>query len=74
MIFGATLGEHLMMAGSAKMCYITIDYKNKAYIGVAASNINNEIHQLFSKQRFLVSAWSLHSGKSQETCYKLAFK
>ena len=44
MIFGGTLGEHLMMAASAKMCYIAIDYKNKTYIGVAASNINNEIY------------------------------
>ena len=35
------------MAASAN---IAIDYKNKANIKVAASNINIKIHQLFSKQ------------------------
>ena len=35
-----TLGEHLTMAASAKMFYIAIDYKNKTYLEVAASNIN----------------------------------
>ena len=42
-----------MMAASAKMFNIAIDYKNKTYMGVASSNININIHQLFSKQRVL---------------------
>ena len=42
-----TLGEHVMMAGSASMFYIAIDHKNKPNMKVAASNINIEIHQLF---------------------------
>ena len=41
------------MAVSAKMCYIAIDFKNKTYMEVAASNTNIKIHQLFSKQRIL---------------------
>ena len=48
-----TLGEHLTKAASASMFYIAIDYKNKANMKVAASNINIKIHQLFSKQRIL---------------------
>ena len=48
-----TLGEHLTKAASASMLYIAIDYKNKANMKVAASNINIKIHQLFSKQRIL---------------------
>ena len=28
MTYGATLGEHLVMAASAKMYYIAIDYNN----------------------------------------------
>ena len=31
MTFGATLGEHLMIAASAKMFYIAIYYKKKTY-------------------------------------------
>ena len=53
MTFGVTLGEHLMIANSADMFYITTAYKNKTYMEVAASNINIKIHQLFSKQCIL---------------------
>ena len=53
MTFGATLGEHLTIAASANMFYIAIDYKNKTYMKIEASNINIQIHQLFSKQRIL---------------------
>ena len=42
-----------MMAASAKTFNIAIEYKNKTYMGVAPSNININIHQLFSKQRVL---------------------
>ena len=42
-----------MMAASANMFYIAIRYKNKANMKVAASNININIHQLFSEQRIL---------------------
>ena len=48
-----TLGEHFTKAASASMFYVTIDYKNKANMKIAASNINIKIHQLFSKQRIL---------------------
>ena len=37
------------MADSADMFYIAIDYKNKPFMKVAASNINIKIHQLISK-------------------------
>ena len=53
MTFGATLGEHLMMPASIMMLYIAIGHKNKTYIEAVASNINIEIHQLFSKQRIV---------------------
>ena len=43
MTFGATLGEHFMMATSDKTFYIAIDYKNKTRTEVAASNINIKI-------------------------------
>ena len=43
MIFGANLGEHLMMAASANMFYIAIDYKSKTYMKVAASNFKIKI-------------------------------
>ena len=48
MTFGATLGKHLMMAASANMFYVAIDFKNKTCMEVAASNINIKINQLFS--------------------------
>ena len=50
MTFGMTLAEHLTMAASAGMFYIAIDYENEPNMKVAASNVNIEIHQLFSKQ------------------------
>ena len=53
MTFGATLGEHLTMAASAKMFYVAIDYKNKNYLEVVVRNINIKIRQLFSEQRIL---------------------
>ena len=53
MTYGTTLGEHLTMAASANMFYIVIDYKNKTNMKEVASNINIQIHQLFSKQRIL---------------------
>ena len=43
MTFGVTLGEHFMMATSAKMFYIAIDYKNKTRTDISASNINIKI-------------------------------
>ena len=48
-----TLGEHIPMAASASIFYLAVDYKNKPNIKVAASNINININQLFSKQRIL---------------------
>ena len=53
MTFGATLEEHLTMAASANKLYIVINYKYKANMKVAVSNINIKINQLFSKQRIL---------------------
>ena len=51
MTFGATLGKHLIPPASANIFYVAVDYKNKTYMEVAATNINIKIHQLFSKQR-----------------------
>ena len=51
MIFGATLGKHLMIAASANMYYVATDYKNKTYMEVVATNINIKIHHLFTKQQ-----------------------
>ena len=42
-----------MMAASANIFYVAIDYKNKTYMEVAATSINMKIHQLFSKQLIL---------------------
>lgn len=41
------------MAASADMFFITIDYKNKTNIKVAANNENIKMHQLLSRQRIL---------------------
>ena len=41
------------MAASANMFYISIGYKNKTNMKVAASNINIKIHEQFSEQRIL---------------------
>ena len=46
MTFGVTLGRHLMMAASANIFYVAIDYKNKTYMEVAATSTNMKIHQL----------------------------
>ena len=56
MAFGMTLAEHLTMAASANMFYFAIDYESELNMKVAASNANIKIHQLFFKQRILVSA------------------
>ena len=53
MTFGMTLAEHVTMAASAGTFYIAIDYENEPNMKVAASNVNIEMHQLFSKQRIL---------------------
>ena len=48
-----TLAEHLTMAASAGMFYISIHYEYELNMKVVASNINIKIHLLFSKQRVL---------------------
>ena len=53
MTLGMTLAKHLTMAASVGMFYIAIDYENESNMKVAASNVNIEIHQLFSTQRIL---------------------
>ena len=53
MTFGMTLAEQLTMAASASMFYIAIDYENEPNMKEAASNVNIETHQLFSKQQIL---------------------
>ena len=73
MTFGATLGKHLMMAASANISYVVIDYKNKSYMEVAVNDINIKIHQLFSKQRILgvrvtIVQWKI-SGDLKRTCF-----
>ena len=61
-----------MMAASASMFYITIDYNSGPNMKVAASNINIKIHQLFSKQRILsvrvTIAQRKTSGDLTRTC------
>ena len=60
------------MTDSADMFYIAIDYKNKPFMKVAASNINIKIHQLFSKQWILgvcvTIAQRKTSGDLTRTC------
>ena len=72
MAFRMTLEEQLTMAASASMFYIAIDYKNKPNMKVAASNININIHRLFSKQRILgvrmTTAQRKTSGDLTRTC------
>ena len=72
MAFRMTLEEQLTMAASASMFYIAIDYKNKPNVKVAASNININIHRLFSKQRILgvrmTTAQRKTSGDLTRTC------
>ena len=66
MTFGTTSGEQLTMAASANIFYVTIDYKNKTNLKVAASNINIKQISCFLNSRFLVIAWPLYSGKSHD--------
>ena len=60
------------MAASSSVFYIAIDYKNKPNMKVAASSINNKIHQLFSKQRILCVSVTIAqrktSGNLTRTC------
>ena len=37
MTFAATLGKHLMIAASANMFYVAIDYMNNTYMEVAVT-------------------------------------
>ena len=72
MTFRMTLEEQLTIAASASMFYIAIDYKNKPNMKVAASNININIHRLFSKQwilgvRMTTAQWKT-SGDLTRTC------
>ena len=67
MTFGATLEKYLLMAASANIFYVAIDYENKTCMEVVANNINIKIHQLFSKQRILRVCVTIYSGKSQCT-------
>ena len=67
MTFGATLEKYLLMAASANIFYVAIDYENKTCMEVVANNINIKIHQLFSKQRILRVCVTIYSGKSQGT-------
>ena len=62
-----------MMAASANIFYVVIDYKNKASMEVAATNINVKIHQLFSKHlilgvRVAIVQWRI-SGDLTHTCF-----
>ena len=52
MTFRETLGKHIMMAVSVKMCYIAMTIRINL-MKVAATNINIKIQQLFSKQQIL---------------------
>ena len=73
MTFGVTLGKRLMMATSTNMFYVAINYKNKAYMEVAAANINIKIHQLFSKKLILgvhvIIVQRRISGDLTRTCF-----
>ena len=54
MTFGTTLREQRTIAAYSNMFYTAIGYKNKENMKVSASNININIHQLFSEQWFLM--------------------
>ena len=66
-------GFFLDCIASANMFYIVIDYKNKTYVKVAASNINFKTHRLFSKQRILGVRVTIvqrkMSGDLTQTCF-----
>ena len=74
MTFGMTLADHLTKAASANMFYFAIDYENEPNMKVAASNVNIKIHHCFLNSEFLVSAWSLHSGKPQGAWHELVLE
>ena len=71
--FGTTLGEQLPMTASANMFYIAIDYKNKTNMKLAASNLDINIHQLFTKQLIIdvrvTIAQRKISGDLKRTCF-----
>ena len=71
--FGTTLGEQLPMTASANTFYIAIDFKNKTNMKLAASNLNINIHQLFTKQRIIgvrvTIAQRKISGDLKRTCF-----
>ena len=73
MAFGATIRENLMMIAFANMFYIAIDYKNKTWMKVAASNKNIKIHQRFSKWQILDVRVTMvrrkFSGDLARTCF-----
>ena len=60
------------MAASTSMFYFAIDYKNEPNMKVAASNVNIKYISCFLDSEFLVSEWSLYSGKPQGTLHELA--
>ena len=78
MTLAEALGEHLFMAASANMCYISIDYDNKIFMKVAASNINIKINRLFSKQRILGVYVTIVQrkivGDLTRTCFRITCK
>ena len=61
------------MTASANMFYIAIDYKNKTNMKLAASNLNINIHQLFTKQLIIdvrvTIAQRKISGGLKRTCF-----
>ena len=61
------------MTASANMFYIAIDYKNKTNMKLAASNLNINIHQLFTKQLIIdvrvTIAQQKISGDLKRTCF-----
>ena len=73
MTFGATLGDNFMMAPSANTFYTAIDYENKTYMEVAASNINIKIHQLFCKQWILGARVTVLQRKISEDLTRTCF-
>ena len=61
------------MTASANTFYIAIEYKNKTNMKLAASNLNINIHQLFTKQRIIgvrvtIAQWKI-SGDLKRTCF-----
>ena len=67
MTFRVTLGRHLMMAASANIFYVAIDYNNKTYMQVAATSIN-------MKNTSAVPSWPLYSGESRGSWHEFSFE